>query len=76
MSGSSPAAAENGPGAVERLDSLVGRFEMRFLQGGRPVLEEFLAGLAPVARGAALLELAHIELELRLKAGEPATTGP
>jgi eukaryotic-like serine/threonine-protein kinase len=53
------------------LDTAVSQFEGRWLQGERPPLEEFLPPPGP-SRAAALVELVHAELELRLKAGQPA----
>src|SRR5262245_4997364 len=53
------------------LRAAVKRFEDAWRQGPRPVLDDFLpAGGPPRAR--ALIELVHIEMELRLKAGEAA----
>jgi serine/threonine protein kinase/Leucine-rich repeat (LRR) protein len=43
-----------------------------WLRAEHPDIDAALAALAGAERGAALVELAHAELELRLKAGEPA----
>jgi serine/threonine protein kinase len=56
---------------ADALEGILGRFEDAWLGGERPRLEEY----APAGGGlrqAALAELAHIDLEFRLKAGEPA----
>src|SRR5437763_3946356 len=53
------------------LKDAVKRFEYAWRQGLRPALDDFLpagAGLRPRV----LIELVHIDLELRLKAGETA----
>src|SRR5262245_33714569 len=53
------------------LRAAVKRFEDAWRQGPRPVLDDFLpTGDPPRAR--VLIELVHIEMELRLKAGEAA----
>jgi hypothetical protein len=57
--------------AWERLERALRRFEEVWQQGGRPALAEYLPAGGPERR-AALAELAHIDLEWRLKAGEPA----
>jgi tetratricopeptide (TPR) repeat protein len=54
-----------------RREELIERFEMAFQAGPRPALEEHLPA-DPAERRAVLIELVHTELELRLKAGEPA----
>ena len=54
-----------------RLDEIVERFEAAWRKGPRPAIDDFLP-LANIGRDAMLVELVHIELELRLKAGEPA----
>jgi formylglycine-generating enzyme required for sulfatase activity/serine/threonine protein kinase len=59
------------PGAAG-LETVVRGYEAAWLRGERPDIDSALAGLAGAARAAALVELAHTELELRLKAGEPA----
>ena len=55
----------------DRLEELARRFEQAWQQGPRPVLEEFLPA-AGKERLAVLVELVHLDLEYRLKAGEPA----
>jgi predicted ATPase len=47
------------------------RFEEAWRQGPRPVIDEYLQGDDPL-RHRLVVELVHIDLELRLKAGEPA----
>lgn len=55
----------------ESLETTVGRFESLWLAGQRPRVDDFLTASAP--RSPLLLrELVHAELELRLRAGEPA----
>jgi tetratricopeptide (TPR) repeat protein/tRNA A-37 threonylcarbamoyl transferase component Bud32 len=54
------------------LETIVRRFEAAWLRGQRPDLDAVLSGLTGTDRTAALVELVHAELELRLKAGEPA----
>jgi hypothetical protein len=53
------------------VDLLATRFEAEWRAGGRPRLEDFLPPAGPL-RPAVLRELAAVELELRLKSGEPA----
>jgi WD40 repeat protein len=53
-------------------ESVIHHFEQRWLAGERPPLEEFLAAARPGERDRLLVELVHVELELRLKAGESA----
>jgi tetratricopeptide (TPR) repeat protein/tRNA A-37 threonylcarbamoyl transferase component Bud32 len=53
-----------------RLEQILHDFEDAWAEGRRPALEAYLPdGPAP---GPLLVELVHLELELRLKAGEPA----
>jgi serine/threonine protein kinase len=58
----------------ERLDRLLDRFEAAWRSGGRPSLREYLAE-AVAERRVLLRELALIDLEHRLKAGEDAAAG-
>jgi serine/threonine-protein kinase len=59
-----------GPDGLSELTSLVERFEAAWQAGQRPDID---AHLPPgPGRRAALVELAHVELEWRLKAGEAA----
>src|SRR5262245_19944335 len=68
-----------GPGpdpALPAADSLalrdaVRRFEDAWRQGPRPPIDDYLPTDAPL-RSRVLIELVHIDLELRLKAGETA----
>jgi serine/threonine-protein kinase len=57
------------PAARDRAECL----EELWRLGERPSLADLLTGLSGAERRAALRELAHVELELRLKAGEPAS---
>jgi serine/threonine-protein kinase len=54
------------------LETVVREFEAACLRGEHPDIDAALAPLTGEERAAALVELAHAELELRLKAGEPA----
>jgi tRNA A-37 threonylcarbamoyl transferase component Bud32 len=58
--------------AWERLEGILDRFEAAWQRGERPALEHFLADAVPAERHALLVELAHEDLDYRLKAGEPA----
>src|SRR5262245_4974254 len=51
------------------LKDAVKRFEADWQQGRRPAIDDYLPARAPL-RLAVLIELAHIDLELRLKAEE------
>ncbi len=53
------------------LKDSVKRFEHAWREGPRPRIDDYLP-TADGLRGRLLIELVHIELELRLKAGEPA----
>ena len=53
------------------LESLLQRFEDAWQRGERPDLADYLPA-EPSRHWAALVELAHIDLEQRLKAGEAA----
>jgi WD40 repeat protein len=53
------------------VDQALERFEAAWQRGERPAIEDYLGGPAD-ERLALLAELVHAELELRLKAGEPA----
>src|SRR5262249_45952787 len=52
------------------LEAAVKGFEAAWRRGGRPALDDYVPAGGPCCR--LLIELAHLELELRLKAGEPA----
>jgi WD40 repeat protein len=54
------------------LDGVVGRFEQLWLGGAAPSLDAFLDSLSAEERRLALPELAHVDLEFRLKAGQEA----
>ena len=58
-------------GAWHELERAVERFERAWEEGGRPTLDDYLPADETV-RSAAVIELAHAELEYRLRAGEPA----
>ncbi len=80
-----PGACRGGPplewvgGAVEaqssvawaELQRLVSRFEAAWRLGPRPAIDDFLPADGP-GRAAVIVELAHADLELRLKAGDCA----
>jgi WD40 repeat protein len=53
-----------------RLEEVLERFEAAHHRGERPALEEYLAAVSPDERRPLLIELAHVDLESRLKAGE------
>ncbi|HEY7428426.1 MAG TPA: serine/threonine-protein kinase, partial [Gemmataceae bacterium] len=59
-----------GRGRPPSLDTVVGRFNQLWLDGARPVLDDYLVNLDADCRLAVLAELVHVELEFRLKAGE------
>src|SRR5262245_19226517 len=54
----------------QALEAAVKRFESAWRRGARPAIDDYLLAGGPRCR--LLIELAHLELELRLKAGEPA----
>jgi serine/threonine-protein kinase len=58
------------PDHSQRLEQIVQDFEEAWQAGKRPAIEEHLP--ADGSRGAVLVHLVHVELERRLKAGEPA----
>src|SRR5437763_17041347 len=53
------------------LKDAVKRFEQAWRQAPRPEIDDYLPSGAPL-RSRVLIELVHIDLELRLKAGETA----
>src|SRR5947209_17765631 len=53
------------------LKEAIKQFENAWRQGPRPRIDDFLPTGAPL-RARVLIELVHIDLELRLKAGETA----
>src|SRR5947209_7117748 len=53
------------------LEGVVKRFETAWRQGRRPAIDDYLPAGEPLRTGV-LVELVHVELELRLKAGEAA----
>src|SRR5688500_2273386 len=53
------------------LKNAVKRFEISWRQGQRHKIDDFLPAVGPL-RFRVLIELVHIDLELRLKAGEVA----
>jgi tetratricopeptide (TPR) repeat protein len=55
-----------------RLEPILELFERALCRGERPALEAFVPALKPAERRALLAELAHAELEFRLKAAESA----
>jgi eukaryotic-like serine/threonine-protein kinase len=58
--------------AWERLEPILELFELALSRGERPALDAFLPALEPAERRVLLGELAHADLEYRLKAAEPA----
>src|SRR5581483_738738 len=56
---------------ARRLERLIDRFEDAWQRGERPAVRDYLPAEGPLRR-AALTELAHTDLEYRLRAGEPA----
>jgi hypothetical protein len=71
MSHAQDSAPDDGNAAPSRYQSRLQRFEDALLRGEGPRLEEFLPAEEP-DRGQVLVELIHVELECRLKAGEGA----
>jgi WD40 repeat protein/serine/threonine protein kinase len=69
MSAADTPGSQAGSGTWERLDHLVMEFEDAWEAGRRPRVEDFLPPAGP-ERSAALVELVHVDLERRLKAGE------
>jgi serine/threonine-protein kinase len=57
--------------AWHQLERVVEQFERAWEQGSRPTLEDMLP-VDSTIRSALVLELAHAELEYRIRAGEPA----
>jgi WD40 repeat protein/serine/threonine protein kinase len=57
--------------AWDKLEPIIHRFETAWFEGGRPDLDDYLPQAGPERR-AVLIELAHADLECRLKAGEAA----
>jgi WD40 repeat protein/tRNA A-37 threonylcarbamoyl transferase component Bud32 len=57
------------PADDNTLERAVDRFEDAWQRGGRPAIEDFLPAECP-ERTAMLVELVHVDLERRLKAGE------
>src|ERR1700686_2974980 len=66
--GGEATTGEIGLGKAER-DALLDRFEAAWRDGKRPAIEDYLPD-DPGGRRAVLPHLVHIDLELRLKAGE------
>ena len=54
-----------------QLEPILNDFEAAWQRGDRPSLDDYLRR-TPAARTLALIELAHIDLEYRVKAGDPA----
>lgn len=53
-----------------QIDELADRFEAAWKEGRRPRIEDFLADVAPPARGELFRELLRLEVELRKRSGE------
>jgi hypothetical protein len=73
MSSTSPprTSPHDNPETPPDFETLIRRFEDLWQEGQRPAIEDFLCHDG-AERQRVLVELAHVELELRLKAGEPA----
>src|ERR1700693_4999978 len=54
-----------------QLEQILKDFEAAWQRGERPVLDDYLHR-APTGGSLGLIELAHVDLEYRLKAGDPA----
>src|SRR5262245_2766656 len=54
-----------------RCEGLIESFEQAWRSGPPPIIEDYLRGEG-IERDSLLVELAHVDLELRLKAGESA----
>jgi serine/threonine protein kinase len=63
-----PAGNPSSPSPAE-LEQIIDRFEQAWQRGDHPALDDYLPPGEP-ARGAALVDLVHVDLERRLKAGE------
>jgi tetratricopeptide (TPR) repeat protein len=61
-----------GTGGWLNREGVVRGFEDALLRGERPPLEDYVSGISGADRTTLLAELVHVELECRLKAGEPA----
>src|SRR4051812_7474346 len=57
------------PGQYTELEQHVGRFEAAWNSGAKPDIDDFLPQ-EPVLRQVVLVELVHVDLELRSKVGE------
>jgi serine/threonine protein kinase len=71
MAGTNNILSELASGERDRLNALVHRFEDVWQGGRRPAIDDFLPP-GPSGRLPLLVELVHVELEYRLKAGESA----
>jgi predicted ATPase len=60
-----------GPDAWASCEARIKGFEAAWVAGSAPAIDAFLLPSGP-QRAALLIELAHVDLEFRLKAGEPA----
>jgi serine/threonine-protein kinase len=65
-------ARDNATDAWGLLERLVERFEAAWQRGRRPDVEHYLREVRAADRPALLVELAHVDLEYRLKAGDGA----
>ncbi len=63
------------PGLAARLDPLCDRFELAWMAGERPRIEDFLGQAAEADRPALLHELLALELDYRVRNNEPSTAG-
>jgi hypothetical protein len=71
MAGTNDILSGLASGERDNLHALVHRFEDVWQGGRRPAIDDFLPP-GPCGRLPVLVELVHVELEYRLKAGEPA----
>jgi eukaryotic-like serine/threonine-protein kinase len=65
------APADSSPASAAPFEQAVDRFEDAWQRGERPSIDEHLS-TSGIDRGALLVELVHVDLEYRLKAGEAA----
>ena len=71
MTATSNSPAPYPEGVQGRRDEIIRRFEEAWRRGARPALNDFLPPEGP-ERHALLVELAPLDLERRLQAGDPA----
>jgi serine/threonine protein kinase len=71
MSAPNNAPRQEFPAELARLESIVERFENAWRRGQPPAIDEYLQA-DDVEPRKLVVELAHVDLECRIKAGEPA----